>query len=340
MEKLTNISLKPYNSFGIDVKARKMFIIKDIYELTDSFETAFASDKTWIILGGGSNILFTEDYNGNVIKIDFKGIQVLDITAEHVYIRANAGEEWDNFVNFCVENNLGGLENLSYIPGSAGASPIQNIGAYGVELKDFFHSLEAMEIATGTIKRFKKAECNFGYRTSVFKTALKNKYVICSVIFKLDLNHKINRGYKAIDEYLTQNKINSPAIGDIRKAIIHIRKSKLPDPKYLGNAGSFFKNPVISKKCFKELKNKFPNIPAFNDKKGYIKIPAGWLIEQTGWKGYRKGNVGVYDKQALVIVNHGSANGGEVLGLANMIKQSVYEKFGIKLEPEVNIIKS
>ncbi len=338
MKELTDISLKPYNSFGIDAKASQMFIIQDIYELSDAFENVFKTNIPWLILGGGSNVLFTGDYHGAIIKISLKGIQVLDKTAGHIYVKANAGEEWDRFVEFCVENNWGGLENLSYIPGNAGASPIQNIGAYGSELKDCFHSLEAMDIKTGIIKRFKKDECNFGYRTSIFKTELKNKYVICSVIFKLNLNYKIQRSYKALDEYLTQNKVDSPAIYDMRRAVIKIRKSKLPDPKYLGNSGSFFKNPVISKQSFDEIRKKFPDISAHKEKNGQMKISAGWLIEQAGWKGYRKGNVGVYDKQALIIVNHGKAKGSEVLNLANMISKSIYEKFGVKLEPEVNII--
>ncbi len=340
LKKLQNISLKPYNTFGIDVKAKQMLIIQDIYELSEAFENVYKTGDSWLLLGGGSNVLFSNDFNGTIIKISFKTMQVLYKTAEHVYIRVNAGEEWDSFVGFCVENNWGGLENLSLIPGNAGASPIQNIGAYGVELKEHFHSLEAINIETGTIKRFKKKECNFGYRNSIFKTELKDKYVICSIIFKLDLHPKIRRSYNELDEYLTRNKITSPAIDDIRRAVIQIRKSKLPDPENLGNAGSFFKNPVVTKQKFEKIRNKFQNIPAYNYTKDYIKISAGWLIEQAGWKGCRKGDVGVYDKQALIIVNHGNAKGEEVLGLANRISKSVYDKFGIKLEPEVNIIES
>lgn len=339
MKKLQNISLKKYNSFGIDVNARQMFIIHDHYELNDSLEYIKANNVPWILLGGGSNVLFTDDYKGSIIKNSIKGIQVLDRTNEQVFVRVNGGEDWDNFVSFCVDNNWGGLENLSLIPGNAGASPIQNIGAYGAELKDHFYSLEAMNVKTGTIKQFKKKECKFSYRSSIFKTELKNKYVICSVVFKLDLNHKINLKYKAINDHLVQKNITSPTIKDVRQAVIDIRNSKLPDPDLLGNAGSFFKNPIISKQHYENIKKEHPNIVAYPDGNN-IKLSAGWLIEQTGWKGFREGNVGVYDKQALVIVNYGNAKGIEILEFAKKIKKSVYNKFGVKLMPEVNIIES
>ena len=232
MKKLKNVSLKKYNSFGIDVNAKQMFIIDDIYELSDSLEYIQANNAMWFLLGGGSNVLFTGDYNGSIIKISIKGRQVLDKTNDHIYIKVNGGENWDDFVSFCVNNNWGGLENLSLIPGNTGASPIQNIGAYGAELKDHFHSLEAMNVDTGTIKQFKKKECKFSYRSSIFKTNLKNKYVICSVVFKLDLHHKINLNYKAINDHLTRKNIASPTIKDVRQAVIDIRKSKLPDPDF------------------------------------------------------------------------------------------------------------
>jgi len=317
-----------------------MLIIQDIYELSDAFEHIFATGSPWLILGGGSNVLFTKDYNGTIIKLSIKGTQVLEKTAGQVFIRVYCGEIWDDFVDFCVNNNWGGLENLSLIPGNVGAGPIQNIGAYGKELKDHFYSLEAMEVKSGTIRQFNESDCAFDYRNSIFKTKLKDKYVICSVIFKLDMTNKIERSYKELDEYLTKNDLASPTIKDMRRAVIQIRKSKLPDPKHLGNAGSFFKNPVISIQSFGELKRKYPHLPAHKHKNGYMKIPAGWLIEQAGWKGYRKDDVGVYEKQALVIVNYGNAKGSNVVDMVNKITQSVYERFGIKLEPEVNIIES
>ncbi len=317
-----------------------MFIINDIYDLSDAFENIFATGCQWLILGGGSNVLFTDDYNGAIIKISIKGTHVLDKTAGNVFIRVYGGEIWDYFVDFCVNNNWGGLENLSLIPGNAGAGPIQNIGAYGKELKEHFHSLEAMEISSGSIRQFIENDCEFDYRTSIFKKELKDKYVICSIIFKLDIHHKIEKSYKELDEYLIKNHLLSPTIKDIRKSVIQIRKSKLPDPKNIGNAGSFFKNPVISEQSLEEIKRKYPDVIAHKHKNGYMKISAGWLIEQAGWKGHRENNVGVYHKQALVIVNYGNAKGSDVVNLANKIIQSVYEKFEIKLEPEVNIIKS
>ncbi len=338
MKKLKNVSLKTYNSFGIDVKARQMLFIHDIYDLSDSFDSIYTNNDKWMFLGGGSNVLFTGDYEGTIIKMSLMGIKVVDKTSDHVYVRVNGGEEWDNFVGYCVGNNWGGIENLSLIPGSTGAAPIQNIGAYGVELKDSFYCLEAMQISDGTMRQFNKQECGFGYRTSVFKTRLKDKYIICSVVFKLNLNHKPELGYKAINDYFKKNGAGSPTIDNIRRAVIQIRKNKLPDPKFLGNAGSFFKNPVVTLQQLEEIKKSYPGIIAYPDSNNYMKIPAGWLIEQAGWKGFRKGDAGVYEKQALVIVNYGKAKGIEILKLANMITKSVYEKFGIELKPEVNII--
>ncbi len=337
--KKKDVSLKTYNSFGIDVNADMICFINDIYELNEIFELVYANNNPWLILGGGNNVLFTGDYNGIVIKTLIKGIRVIEKTEKHIFIRVYAGEDWDELVKFCVNNNWGGLENLSYIPGNAGTSPIQNIGAYGSELEEYFYSLEAMEVNTGIIRQFKKEQCDFGYRTSIFKTDLKRKYVICSIVLKLDLDHKIKKNYKAISEQLIKNKIESPTINDIRQAVIQVRKSKLPDPKVLGNAGSFFKNPVLSKKDYEKLKNKFPNVVSFEGKDDCMKISAGWLIEQAGWRNFRKGDAGVYDKQALVLINYGNATGKEILELADMIKDSVYDKFDIELKPEVDIIE-
>lgn len=314
-----------------------MFIINDIYELNESIEYINSNKDDSLILSGGSNILFKGNYNGTVIKLDIKGIHIAEKTSNHIFLRVNCGEEWDEFVSYSVSNNWGGAENLSLIPGKVGASPIQNIGAYGAELKDIFYSLEAMDVQTGTLKTFGKEDCEFGYRNSIFKNALKNKFIICSVTFKLDINHNINSSYKAIEDYFIDNNISKPKISDVRRAVISIRKEKLPDPEFLGNAGSFFKNPIISKEKFEKIKEKNPGIVSHKEK-NQIKLSAGWLIEQAGWKGYRKNDAGVYDKQALVIVNYGNAKSKDILELSEIIKESVFNKFGVKLEEEVTII--
>ena len=290
-----------------------------------------------LVLGGGSNMLFKTDFDGLVIRMNIRGIRHR-ISHNDVFIEAGAGEVWNALVNFCVDRNYAGMENLSLIPGSVGASPIQNIGAYGVDLKDIFDTCDAFEIATGTIKTFTKHDCKFGYRDSVFKTELKGQYIITSVKFQLSLLPDIKLHYGAISEELTKRGITSPTIEDVSEVVSHIRVSKLPDPSTIGNAGSFFKNPVITTKKFNTVHNKFPAIINYPAGDGFIKLAAGWLIEQCGWKGKVVGNTGTWHNQALVLVNHGGATGEEVYSLSSQIIDSVYTKFGVKLEREVNII--
>lgn len=328
-----NISLKNYNTFGIDVIANRFVEINSLFDL----KKIIASEKDIFLIGGGSNMLLTSSINKLVVHLNLKGIVVNDTDKDFVFVTAEAGENWHEFVLWCISQNYGGLENLSLIPGNVGTSPIQNIGAYGVEIKDTFHQLEALEITTGKTKIFTKEECNFGYRNSVFKNELKNKYIITNVTFKLTKkNHKTNTSYGAIKTYI-QN-ISEPSIKDISNAVIAIRKSKLPDPKEIGNSGSFFKNPVIDKKLFQKLSEKHTNIPHYIISENEIKIPAGWLIEQAGFKGKRFGNTGVHEKQALVLVNYGNAMGDEIYNLAKKIQETVKNNFYINLEMEVNII--
>lgn len=330
-----NISLKHLNTFGIDAYTAKYFRATSIDKLCDFLE----NNTDFFILNGGSNILITSNIDITTLHIDLKGINILKETDNHIFIKAQAGENWHEFVLWCIENNFGGLENLSLIPGNVGTSPIQNIGAYGVELKDVFYKLKAIEIATQKRRVFTKEECKFGYRNSVFKNELKGKYIITSVIFKLTKkNHNINSSYGAIQNELENNNITQPTIQDISKAVIAIRESKLPDPKKIGNSGSFFKNPVISKLQFEELQQDYPSIPSYTVSDTEIKVPAGWLIEQCGFKGKRFGDAGIHEKQALVLVNYGNATGLEILNLAKKIRASVADKFNITLEFEVNII--
>ena len=328
-----NISLKNYNTFGIDEIANKFVEVTTFSDL----KKIVTAEKNIFLLGGGSNMLLTKPINKLVIHLNLKGIIVNDTEKEFVFVTAEAGENWHEFVLWCISQNYGGLENLSFIPGNVGTSPIQNIGAYGVEIKDTFYQLEALEIATGKIKTFKKDACNFGYRNSVFKNELKSKYIITNVTFKLTkTNHKTNTSYGTIKTYL-QN-IAKPTIKDISDAVIAIRQSKLPDPHEIGNSGSFFKNPVIDKELFQNLEKKYPNIPHYIISENKIKIPAGWLIEQAGFKGKRFGDAGVHNKQALVLVNYGNASGKEIFSLAQKIQNTVKNIFGINLDIEVNII--
>ncbi len=295
-----------------------------------------------LILGGGSNVLFTQDFDGLVLKNSLKGIEIVKEVGDKVFIKAASGENWHQFVLWCIEKNFAGIENLSLIPGCVGAAPMQNIGAYGVELKDVFHELEAIEIATGTTKIFSNDVCRFGYRESVFKKELKNQFIITSVTFQL---HNLNVSdlyiyhvdYGDIKAELAENSVFDLNIKAVSDAIIKIRSSKLPDPKELGNSGSFFKNPVISNEQFALLQQAYPLMPSYNAGEGKTKVPAGWLIEQCGWKGKRVGNTGAHAKQALVLVNYGNATGSEVKELATAIQQSVKEKFGIEIEAEVNV---
>ena len=328
-----NISLKPYNTFGIHANAKRFITVNSVKELKE----IITSEKSLFLLGGGSNILLTGDVEKLVIHLNTKGIIVNDFDENEVLVTAEAGENWHELVLWCVSQNYGGLENLSLIPGNVGTSPIQNIGAYGVEIKDVFQQLEAIDIETGKTKIFTNADCNFGYRNSVFKNELKGKYIIVNVTFKLTKkNHNINISYGAIKDLLTDKE--NPTIKEIADAVIAIRQSKLPDPKEIGNSGSFFKNPVITSDLFKELSEKNPEIPHYRISENEIKIPAGWLIEQCGFKGKRFGDAGVHKKQALVLVNYNNATGKEIYALAQKIQQKVMETFKISLEIEVNVI--
>ena len=330
-----NISLKSYNTFCIDVKARRFVNITSLNEL----KKVIRSEKRFFILSGGSNLLLTKDIDKLVIHLNTKGIEVLQETNNDIFIKVQAGENWHEFVLWCIDHNYGGVENLSLIPGNVGTAPIQNIGAYGVELKDNMHNLEALEIDSLNTKIFTNKNCEFGYRNSVFKNDLKGKYIITSVTFKLSKNtHKLNSSYGAIQSELDIANIINPTIKDISKAVIAIRQSKLPDPKEIGNSGSFFKNPIISTSDFRNLQKTYPDAPHYVVSKNEIKVPAGWLVEQCGFKGKRFGDAGVHKKQALVLVNYGNATGEEIWSLAQKIQKTVLKTFNILLEAEVNVI--
>ena len=331
-------SLKTFNTFGLDVLARYFTEVHSTDELQQVLSSFPPHQTPHLILGGGSNILFKGDYPGLVIKVSLKGIQVLEETEDHVFVKAAAGEYWDAFVSHCISRGWGGLENLSLIPGQVGSSPIQNIGAYGVELKDHFLHLEALDKQTGIIVKFNKEACRFGYRDSLFKGERRDRYVIISVTFHLSKrNHLLSLGYGAILAGLEQRAIVDPTIADVREVVCDIRRSKLPDPAITGNAGSFFKNPVVSLDQFEALKQENPGIAAFPDQGG-VKLAAGWLIEQAGWKGYREGDAGIHPLQALVLVNYGQASGKQLVELSEKVKASVLQRFGINLETEVNVI--
>lgn len=331
-----NISLKEYNTFGINTYAKRFVSITSVYELQQLLKT----EKDLFLISGGSNMLLTKNnIEKLVVHIDIKGVSIDRENHNDVYLTVNAGENWHEFVLWCVSQNYGGLENLSLIPGNVGTCPIQNIGAYGVEVKDTIVKVEAVEIKTGKLVSFSADECQFGYRNSIFKNEAKGKYVLTSVSFQLTKNnHKLNTSYGAIETELTSKGILKPTIKDVSDAVIAIRQSKLPDPKKIGNSGSFFKNPVISKKLFEKLQNQHPNIPSYAVSDTEIKVPAGWLIEQSGFKGKRYGNFGVHEKQALVLVNYGGASGKDIFELAKTIQKTIKENFSIDLEIEVNII--
>tara|TARA_B100000795_G_scaffold244334_1_gene208782 strand:+ start:516 stop:1502 length:987 start_codon:yes stop_codon:yes gene_type:complete len=325
------------NSFGVECFSSNLNIINNEKEITDFIISN--NDPESIILGGGSNILFKNDINRPILKIEIKGIDIINETNEKVLVSVGAGEVWDDVVNWSLTNNYGGLENLSLIPGNVGSAPIQNIGAYGVELKDVFESCRTISTETGLLKIFKNNECNFSYRSSIFKEKFKNKYIITNVIFRLSkLNHLINYSYEPLKNDLDKKNILNPTIKDISKSVIEIRSSKLPDPKEIGNCGSFFKNPIISDLDFRELANKDKDIPFYKISVNRIKIPAASLIEKCGFKGLREGNTGTHDKHALIIINHGNASGNEIFNFSQKIKKKVLKKFNILLEEEVNII--
>ena len=338
MTLVENCSIKPYTTFGIEAKARYFIRVFNPEELADALHLPEASGLPVLILGGGSNLLFTKNFNGLVIKIEFKGITVENQNEKTVLVTGNAGEDWDGFVSFCVENGYSGLENLSLIPGVVGTSPVQNIGAYGVEVKDTIDHVTVFDRITGKVEIFTNEECQFGYRDSVFKTAYKGRYIILSVTFRLLLNPQFHTKYGAITTELTALGISELSLDAIRKAVISIRTRKLPDPKVIGNAGSFFKNPTVEASEYNHLHTDFPGIVAFALTDGRFKLAAGWLIEQCGWKGYRNGDAGVHAQQALVLVNYGQTTGEQIMALANEILKSVKSKFDISLEMEVNII--
>jgi len=332
-----NISLKPFNTFGIEASTRYFGRFSSVEELNQILTSN--KDKELLILGGGSNILLTKNFDGLTLINEIKGFEVTKNDGDSVIVKSGAGEIWHEFVLKCIENNFSGVENLSLIPGSVGASPMQNIGAYGVEIKDVFESVEAYHIPTGELHTFSKEECEFGYRESVFKRKYKGQYVIISVSYKLSLSApKVNTSYGAIESELKEMNISTPSIKDVSQAVINIRSSKLPNPKEIGNAGSFFKNPVISKELFDKLIVEFPTIPNYPAENDGKKIAAGWLIEQCGWKGKTLGHYGVHKLQALVLVNYKGATGTEIYDLSTSIIKDVEDKFGITLEREVNIL--
>jgi UDP-N-acetylmuramate dehydrogenase len=332
-----NTSLLPYNTMGIDVKARAFASFTDVDELIQLLEAGAANNHP-LVLGGGSNILFTKDYDGWVLKNEVKGIEVIAEDDDYVYVKAGAGENWHDFVMYCLERNLAGVENLSLIPGNVGASPMQNIGAYGVEIKDVFQELEALHLHDKKVQLFSLNDCGFGYRESVFKHRYRNQFVILNVTYRLRKKPQFNTSYGAIEQELERMGVTQPGIQAISQAVINIRRSKLPDPKEIGNTGSFFKNPSIPSTFFKELQVTFPGIVGYGNSDGSTKLAAGWLIEQCGWKGVRRGDAGCHTRQALVLVNYGHATGKEIYDLSEEILQSVKTKFGVTLEREVNIV--
>jgi UDP-N-acetylmuramate dehydrogenase len=332
-----NVSLKNFNTFGVEAIAAYFVEINHKDELAELFlDPQWKAMKT-LVLGGGSNLLLVNDFDGLVIRINIRGIEHR-INHNEVFIEAGAGEVWNDLVNFCVTRGYAGIENLSLIPGSVGASPVQNIGAYGVELQDVFFSCCAFEVATGQFKTFTKAGCKFGYRESIFKSELKDLYIIVSVKLQLSLIPHFNLNYGAIEQELANRGVTSPTIKDVSQVVSHIRVSKLPDPSTIGNAGSFFKNPVIDANAFEIIQSKFPEIVNYPVGNHEVKLAAGWLIEQCGWKGKVVGHTGTWKNQALVLVNHGGATGLEVYTLSSQIIDSVYTKFGVMLQREVNII--
>lgn len=333
-----NVSLKTFNTFGIDVNAKYFISVSNKVELIEALQLPQFSE--YFVLGGGSNMLLTRDIEIPVLHINFKGIEAGPVSSQgQISVSVQAGENWHDFVLWCIEHNYGGVENLSLIPGNVGTSPIQNIGAYGVELKDVFSHCTAIDIETQEEKVFYLKDCQFGYRNSIFKNEAKGKYIITSVDFILKYKlHEINTSYGAIQQELERHNITEPTIKDVSDAVIAIRQRKLPDPKEIGNSGSFFKNPVIPKAAFEVLQEKYPNTPHYVVSDTEIKVPAGWLIEQCGFKGKRFGDAGVHKDQALVLVNYGNAKGAEILALAKKIQKTVLDTFNIAIEAEVNVV--
>ncbi|MDO5607098.1 MAG: UDP-N-acetylmuramate dehydrogenase [Capnocytophaga sp.] len=334
MEVFQNISLQDYNSFGINVEATLLIKVYTDTELNE----ALRQYPNALILGGGSNMLFTQHVSTPLLQICFKGIKVVSEEENTVLVEAKAGENWHEFVMFCLQSGYGGIENLALIPGRVGTTPIQNIGAYGVEIKDVLDYCEAVNVYSLERRIFSNDECRFGYRDSIFKNDERGNYVITSVTFKLTKNkHAINDQYGTIKQILVRRQITNPTPLDVANAVIHIRQSKLPDPKVLGNGGSFFKNPIVERSFSDALREQFPELPSYPYSEENVKIPAAWLIEASGLKGHRIGDAGVHDKQALVLVNHGNASGSDIWALAQYVQMTVFKTFGIRLEPEVNV---
>lgn len=336
MEIQQNIALDDFNTFGIEAKARAYVYIDRAEDLKTINPGAY---DNFLVLGGGSNVLFTGDYNGLIIHNGIKGIEIVKETEDFAYVQVGAGENWHEFVLWAIDMGLGGIENLSLIPGCVGAAPVQNIGAYGVEIKDVFEELKAWHFEEQDFINLRAEDCSFAYRDSVFKQELKGKCFICSVTFRLDKQHSLKMGYGAIRKVLEERSIDTPSIKDLSDAIISIRSSKLPDPKVLGNGGSFFKNPVIPRAQFEALLQEHSDMVYYEVDEAHVKIPAGWLIDRAGWKGHRIGQAGCHAHQALVLVNYGGARGEDIVQLSEKIQASIKDKYGISLETEVNIIK-
>lgn len=334
-----NISLQYFNTFGIDAKAKYFIEVSTDETLQELLHHTIFRNNKYLILGGGSNILFTKDFDGLVIKSAMMDIAVTTENDDFIFVRAGSGENWHTLVMYCLQNEWGGVENLSLIPGTVGAAPIQNIGAYGVEIQNVIENVSGVELSTGTLRIFTNSDCRFNYRESIFKQELKEKYFISSITLRLTKKkHQINTSYGAIQDILKQQNITDPTIQDVSVAVMSIRQSKLPDPRVIGNAGSFFKNPTVHEKEVKLIKKEYPSIPIYPIGNQNVKVAAGWLIEQCGWKGKRLGNIGVHPQQALVLVNYGNGKGEEIFQLAMKIQASVKDKFGITLAAEVNII--
>ena len=332
-----NFSLKKYNTFGIEAKAKQFVAVHSIEDLNTILKEHQSERK--FILGGGSNMLLTQDIQALVIHIDLKGKKVLKEDDDFVWVESQAGENWHEFVLWTIDQNFGGLENMSLIPGNVGTTPVQNIGAYGTEIKDTFVSCEAMAIATQVMKTFTKEDCHFGYRESIFKNEAKDQFIITSVVFKLTKrNHKINTSYGDIIKELEKQNVTTPSLKDVSNAVIAIRQSKLPDPAALGNSGSFFKNPIIPKEQYEKAHALHPEMPHYVVSETEVKVPAGWLIEKAGFKGKRFGDAGIHKNQALVLVNYGNATGQEILAVSRDIQTTVLKEFGIAIEAEVNVI--
>jgi len=336
IESIKNIDLKPFNTFGFSAKAKEFITCTHIDQITEALNYLKQNPQPYLILGGGSNILFSKDFNGLIIHPQLNNISLLKENNNEVWLEVGAGIEWDKLVEYSVDKNWGGLENLSHIPGHVGASPVQNIGAYGVEAKDCINTVKGIFIDSGEAFELSNSACQFDYRQSIFKSQLKHKTIITSVVFKLNKQPKLNLSYGPVKELIEANGEHS--LKAVRQTIIDIRKSKLPEPEEFGNAGSFFKNPIISQPAFNTLQNKFPKVPHYPIDENNIKVPAGWLIEQTGWKGKNIGQAGVHSKQALVLINKGKATGADVIHLANTIIDAVKDQFNICISPEVNII--